>query len=74
MIAMGIIGILFVILFRAYTTISQVTFRVQLEKDIQQEMIRISQTLQNLADNYTIDFEASTLYNLNDKLFLSGEE
>lgn len=74
LISISIIGILIVILFRAYNSIAEVTFRVQQEKSIQQEMIRIAQTLQNIADNNSIDFEA---YNENiekNALFLSGEE
>lgn len=74
LISIGIIGILFVILFRAYTSISQVTFRVQQAKNIQQEMIRIAQTLQNIADNNSINFEAySGLQETDNILFLSGE-
>ncbi|AHB41459.1 hypothetical protein P148_SR1C00001G0669 [candidate division SR1 bacterium RAAC1_SR1_1] len=73
LISIGIIGILFVILFRAYISISQVTFRVQQAKNIQQEMIRISQILQNIADNHSINFEAYSGSQMNDILFLSGE-
>jgi len=64
---------LVVILFRAYNTISEVTFRSQQEKNIQQEMIWISQTLQNIADNHSIDFDNYNLEEINDKLFLSGK-
>jgi len=64
---------LVVILFRAYNSISQVTFRSQQEKNIQQEMIWISQTLQNIADNHSIDFDSYNLETTNEKLFLSGK-
>ena len=73
LISISIISILVVILFRAYNTISEVTFRSQQEKNIQQEMIWISQTLQNIADNHSIDFDNYNLEEINDKLFLSGK-
>lgn len=72
LISISIISILIVILFRAYNTISQVTFRSQQEKNIQQEMIRISQILQNISDNHSIDFEKYNWeLNNNESLFLS---
>lgn len=73
LISISIISILVVILFRAYNSISQVTFRSQQEKNIQQEMIWISQTLQNIADNHSIDFDSYKLETTNEKLFLSGK-
>ncbi len=73
LISISIIWILVVILFRAYNTISQVTFRIQQEKNIQQEMIRIAQTLQNIADKNTIDFEKYNDQQNKAVLFLSGE-
>lgn len=69
-----IIWLLFVVLFRAYTTISQVTFRTQQEKNIQQELIRISQTLQNIADISEIDYESYQSTNIHDTLFLSWND
>ncbi len=73
LISISIISILIVILFRAYNTISQVTFRIQQEKNIQQEMIRIAQTLQNIADNNSLDFEKYNGQQNKEILFLSGE-
>lgn len=73
LISISIIWILIVILFRAYNTISQVTFRVQQEKNIQQEMIRVAQTLQSIADKNSIDFDRYEGQQNKDILFLSGE-
>jgi prepilin-type N-terminal cleavage/methylation domain-containing protein len=55
-IVMVIIGILSVILLRTYTWISEMTFRVQETKDVQQEILHLSQVMQNFADRNTIDF------------------
>ncbi len=73
LISISIISILVVILFRAYNTISQVTFRSQQEKNTQQEMIWISQTLQNIADSHSIDFEKYEWTQNHENLFLSGK-
>ncbi len=75
LISISIIAILVVILFRAFNTISEVSFRAQQEKNIQQELIRINQSLQNIADNHSIDFDRYK-ENSEDKhssLFLSWE-
>ena len=71
LISISIIWILIIILFRAYNTISQVTFRAQQEKNIQQEMIWIAQVLQNIADNHQIDFEKYNWSQNYENLFLS---
>ena len=55
-IVMVIIGILSVVLLQTYTWISQMTFRVQQTKNVQQEVLRLSQVMQNFADRNTIDF------------------
>jgi len=56
MIAIGIISILSAILFRTFATVSEVTFRVEQEKNVTQEIISFSQILQNYADNNQIDY------------------
>jgi len=56
-IVMAILGILFVLLLRTYNRISTVVFRVQQEKEVTQEILQISQTVQNLADRNAIDYE-----------------
>lgn len=56
-IVMAILGILFVLLLRTYNRISTMVFRVQQEKEVAQEILQISQTVQNFADRNTIDYE-----------------
>lgn len=53
---MTILAILFVLLLRTYNRISTMVFRVQQEKEVAQEILQISQTVQNLADRNTIDY------------------
>lgn len=55
-IVMAILGILFVLLLRTYNRISTMVFRVQQEKEVAQEVLQISQIVQNLADRNTIDY------------------
>ncbi len=53
---MAILGILFVMLLRTYNRISTMVFRVQQEKEVSQEMLQISQIIQNFSDRNTIDY------------------
>lgn len=55
-IVMAILGILFVLLLRTYNRISTMVFRVQQEKEVAQEILQISQIVQNLADRNSIDY------------------
>jgi hypothetical protein len=75
---MVIIGILSVVLLRTYTWISQMTFRVQQTKNVQQEVLRLSQVMQNFADRNTIDFshypDLTATQWLTDTLYLRGED
>ncbi|MFA7717399.1 MAG: type II secretion system protein [Candidatus Absconditabacterales bacterium] len=77
-IVMVIIGILSVILLKTYTWISQMTFRVQQTKNVQQEVLRLSQVMQNFADRNTIDFsqysDLTAMQGLTDTLYLDGED
>jgi len=57
MIVIGIISILSVVLFRTFGTVSELTFRVEQEKNVTQEIIDFSQILQNYADKNQIDYE-----------------
>ena len=67
------------IIMKTYTTISQVSFRIQQEKEIAKEALVLSQVLDNLAQNTTIDYEkyqSSDLVANNgivDTLYLSGD-
>ena len=67
------------IIIKTYTTISQVSFRLQQEKEIAKEALVLSQVLDNLAQSTTIDYErykSSDLVANNgvvDTLYLSGD-
>ena len=67
------------IIIKTYTTISQVSFRLQQEKEIAKEALVLSQVLDNLAQSTTIDYEkyqSSDLVATNgivDTLYLSGD-
>ena len=67
------------IIMKTYTTISQVSFRIQQEKEIAKEALVLSQVLDNLAQSTTIDYrkyQSSDLVATNgvvDTLYLSGE-
>lgn len=64
---------------KTYTTISQVSFRIQQEKEIAKEALVLSQVLDNLAQSTTIDYgkyQSSDLVATNgvvDTLYLSGD-
>ena len=55
-IVMAILGILFVLLLRTYNWIATMVFRVQQEKEVVQEILQISQLIQNFSDRNTIDY------------------
>ena len=67
------------IIMKTYTTISQVSFRIQQEKEIAKEALVLSQVLDNLAQNTTIDYEKYQSSDLVantgvvDTLYLSGD-
>lgn len=56
LIVVWIVWLLIVILFRAYATVSQVTFRLQQEKNVMQETLFISQILQNFSETSKLDY------------------
>lgn len=60
-IVMAILGILFVMLLKTYNRIWTMVFRVQQEKEVSQEMLQISQIIQNFADRNTIDYPKYSL-------------
>ena len=69
------------IIMKTYTTISQVSFRIQQEKEIAKEALVLSQVLDNLAQSTTIDYNQYQSSDLDlvanngivDTLYLSGE-
>ena len=54
---MIILSMLFVLLLRTYNWIATMVFRVQQEKEVSQEILQISQIMQNFSDRNTIDYE-----------------
>ncbi len=77
-IVIAIIGILSVILLRTYIRISEMTFRVQQTRNVHQEVLHLSQIIQNFADNNAIDFTQYTKLSLTngivDQLHLQGKD
>lgn len=57
LIVMTILGILFVLLLKTYNWISTMVFRVQQEKEVTQEVMHISQVVQNYSERNTIDYQ-----------------
>ena len=79
LIVMVIMGILFTLVFQTYTKISQISFRVEQEKVVTEELVFLSEVLQNLSEKNTIDwFQYSgalvASWWLTDKLYLTGED
>ena len=70
------------IIIKTYTTISQVSFRLQQEKEIAKEALVLSQVLDNLAQSTTIDYDQYKSSDLDlvatngivDTLYLSGDD
>ena len=56
LIALVLIAILFTVIFKSYVTITEITTRLQNEKKINTEIAFVTQTVQNIADAYQIDF------------------
>ena len=52
----AIIGMLAWILFKTYITMSQIAFRVEQQKIVNQELLFVTETLQNLANRNEIDY------------------
>ena len=80
LIVLVIIGILSVSLIRSYTLISELSFEIEQEKQMQEESLVLLQTLQSLADEASIDYQAYINNNWNltwkngitDILYLTG--
>ncbi len=76
-----IIWMLSTILVRSYIQISQISFRVEQEKNVTQEILLLSEVLQNYSDRNTLDYEKykelgltylKSNEGLTDTLFLTG--
>lgn len=78
LIVMVIVGILSVILFKTFNTVSQLAFRIEQEKNVSNEILHVAQVLQNYADRNTIDYEQYSglqeSKGVTDVLYLSGED
>jgi len=82
LIVMVIMAMLCVILLRSYTWISNVSFRIMQEKNVNQEVFSLSQILQNFADRNTIDYTRYSQQSIDlnsskwitDKLYLIGQD
>ena len=80
LIVMTILALLFLLLLRTYNSIASLVFRVQQEKEVSQEILQISQIVQNFADRNTIDYTAYLTTGLlasewiTDVLYLSGQD
>lgn len=57
LIVLVLFGLLAGIILQTYTTISQVSFRMHQEKQIAKEALLLSQVLENLAQDHTIDYD-----------------
>lgn len=52
-----IIWLLFMLIFKVFDTLSDISVRVEGERQMQNELLYITETLQTLADNYNIDYD-----------------
>ena len=57
LIVICILGIFSIVLFRTYKTISDISFRVEQQKTVNEEFLFVSEILQNFANRNSIDFE-----------------
>ncbi len=57
LIVLVIFWILSLVMFRTYTKISDISFRTQREKNLNQELVYVGQVLQNLSDDYRVDMQ-----------------
>jgi type II secretory pathway pseudopilin PulG len=64
-----IVWLLAWVLFKTYITISQISFRVEQQKIVNQELLFISEIMQNFANRNQIDYEKYTDLNNTDWIF-----
>lgn len=79
LIVICILGIFSVVLFRTYKTISEISFRVEQQKNVNEEFLFLSEVLQNFANRNSIDFDKYWIDLINSKwftwvLYLSWED
>ncbi len=78
-VVMVILCVLLVILLKTYSWISTMVFRVQQEKEVSQEILQISQVVQNFSDRNSVDYALytqplSATQWIVDVLYLSGQD
>lgn len=56
LIALVLTGILFTLIFKTYTHITQISARLENEKKLNAEIAFVTETVQNIADIYQIDY------------------
>ena len=56
LIVICILGIFSAVLFRTYKTVSEISFRVEQQKNVNEEFLFLSEILQNFANRNSIDF------------------
>ena len=56
LIVLGIICLLFWILFKVYTTVAEISFRTEQQKAVNQELLYVSDFLQNFSNRNSIDY------------------
>jgi prepilin-type N-terminal cleavage/methylation domain-containing protein len=84
LVVLVIVAMLMGVLFEIYITISRITFRVELQKNVNEELLFVTDSLQNLSNRnqidysrYTYDMDEAVKYNLYtsdgvvEKLFLT---
>lgn len=77
-ISMSVVCILFTVLLSTYSWVSRVWFKIEQERNVYQEILQVSQLLQTVVDNNSIDFESyadlTTNLWVTDVLYLSGKD
>jgi prepilin-type N-terminal cleavage/methylation domain-containing protein len=57
LIVICILSLLVFVLFKAYNTVSEVSFRVEQQRKVNEEVLLLSEIVQNFANRNSIDFE-----------------
>lgn len=71
LIVICILSLLVFVLFKAYNTVSEVSFRVEQQRKVNEEVLLLSEIVQNFANRNSIDFEKYDI-SLNDNKWFTG--
>jgi len=79
LIVLVVVSMLSIVLFRTYSTVSEIAFRLQQEKYVMQDSLSFSQILQNMADTSKIEYsryesQLQASSGLTDILYLHDEQ